>query len=156
MFIFTAKVSKFKLLAIAGAAVLVLVLVILLANRSGAADIAETAAAKLETPESRVEYLAGLGYTVSPDPVKTQEVRIPKEFTEVYEQYNAIQKAQGFDLKKYQGKGVLQYVYQVENYPGAEEGEPVYATLLLYKGKLIGGDLSRGGAEGFLRPLLTA
>lgn len=155
MFIFTAKLSKFKLLAIAGAAVLVVLLVVILANRSSAADITQTAAAKLEAPESRVEYLAQLGYTVAQDPVKTQEVRIPKEFNEVYEQYNTLQKTQGFDLTKYQGKGVMQYVYQVENYPDGGE-EPVYATLLLYKGKLIGGDLSRGGADGFLRPLMTA
>lgn len=155
MFIFTTKLSKFKLLAVAGAAVLVVLLVVILANRSSAADITQTAAAKLETPESRVEYLSQLGYTVAQDPVKTQEVRIPKEFTEVYEQYNALQKNQGFDLSKYRGKGVMQYVYQVENYPDGGE-EPVYATLLLYKGKLIGGDLSRGGADGFLRPLLTA
>lgn len=155
MFIFTAKLSKFKLLAIAGAAVLVVLLVVILANRSSAADITQTAAAKLETPESRVEYLAQLGYTVAQDPVKTQEVRIPKEFNEVYEQYNTLQKTQGFDLTKYRGKGVMQYVYQVENYPDGGE-EPVYATLLLYKGKLIGGDLSRGGADGFLRPLMTA
>ena len=154
MFIFTAKLSKFKLLAVAGAAVLVVLLVVILANRSSAADITQTAAAKLETPQSRVEYLAPLGYTVAQDPVKTQEVRIPKEFTEVYEQYNALQKTQGFDLSKYRGKGVMQYGYQVENYPDGGE-EPVYATLLLYKGKLIGGDLSRGGADGFLRPLLT-
>lgn len=86
--------------------------------------------------------------------MRTQEVRIPKEFNEVYQQYNAIQTSQGFDLTKYQGKNVMQYVYLVENYP-EENSDPVYATLLLYKNKLIGGDLSRGGAEGFLRPLLS-
>jgi hypothetical protein len=48
----------------------------------------------------------------------------------------------------------MQYVYLVEDYP--DEGEPVYATLLLYKNKLIGGDLSRGGTDGFLKPLLSA
>ena len=49
----------------------------------------------------------------------------------------------------------MQYVYQVENYPG-DNGDPVWATMLLYKNKLIGADLSRGGAESFLRPLLAA
>lgn len=154
MVILTAKLSKGKLISIICAAAAILLLIIILANRSSAADTAETAGKKMETPESRVEFLASCGYTVSQEPVRTQEVQIPKEFNEVYEQYNTIQKSQGFDLTKYQGKNVMQYVYVVENYPG-ENSDPVYATLLLYKNKLIGGDISRGGSEGFLRPLLT-
>lgn len=154
MVILTAKLSKGKLIGIVCAAAAVLLLIILLANRSGGEALAETAGKKMETPQSRVEFLASCGYTVSQEPIRTQEVQIPKEFSEVYEQYNAIQKTQGFDLSRYQGKNVMQYVYLVENYP--EEGsDPVYATLLLYKNKLIGGDISRGGAEGFLRPLLS-
>lgn len=152
MVILTAKLSKGKLIGIVAAAAALLLLIIFLANRPGSGAVTETAGKKLETPESRVELLASLGYTVSPEPVRTQEVQIPKEFSEVYEQYNAVQKSQGYDLTKYQGKNVMQYVYLVENYP--EEGsDPVYATLLLYKNKLIGGDLSRSGKDGFLRPL---
>lgn len=152
MVILTAKLSKGKLIGIVAAAAALLLLIIFLANRPGSEAITETAGKKLETPESRVELLASLGYTVSPEPVRTQEVQIPKEFSDVYEQYNAVQKSQGYDLTKFQGKNVMQYVYLVENYP--EEGsDPVYATLLLYKNKLIGGDLSRGGKDGFLRPL---
>lgn len=155
MVIFTAKLSKGKLIGIVAAAAALLLLVIFLANRPGSEAIAETAGKKLESPESRVEFLANLGYTVSAEPVRTQEVQIPKEFSPVYQQYNAVQQSQGYDLTKFQGKNVMQYVYLVENYP--EEGsDPVYATLLLYKNKLIGGDLSRGGANGFLRPLTAA
>ena len=152
MVILTAKLSKGKLIGIVAAAAALLLLIIFLANRPGGQDIAETAGKKLETPESRVELLASLGYTVSPEPVRTQEVQIPKEFSEVYEQYNTVQKSQGYDLTQYQGKNVMQYVYLVENYP-EESSDPVYATLLLYKNKLIGGDLSRSGKDGFLRPL---
>ena len=102
-----------------------------------------------------MEFLASCGYTVKPDPARVQEVRIPEDWNEVYTQYNALQKSQGFDLSRYKGKTVMQYVYQVENYPG-DNGDPVWATMLLYKNKLIGADLSRGGAESFLRPLLAA
>lgn len=156
MVIFTTKLSKNKLIGIVCAAAALLILVILLANRSGAPDAVETAGTakqKLETPESRVAYLASLGYNVDEAFVRSQEVLIPKEFSEVYQQYNALQQSQGFDLEKYKGKTIMQYVYLVENYP-EDNSEPVYATLLLYKNKLIGGDLSRGGAEGFLLPLL--
>lgn len=152
MFIVTAKLTKGKLIGILCAAAAVILLVIGLANRPE--DAVETGSIKLQSPSSRVEYLASCGYKVSQPPVKTQEVLIPEDFSEVYLQYNALQKSQGFDLSKYQGKTVMQYVYAVEDQP--EDGNPVYATLLVYKDKLIGADLSRGGENGFLRPLLTA
>jgi hypothetical protein len=154
MVIVTAKLSKPKLIGIVAAAAAVIVLVIVLSCRSSTQELAQAAGTKLETPESRVSFLASCGYTVTQEPTRTQEVLIPKEFTEVYDQYNALQQSQGFDLTKYQGKKVMQYVYQIENYP-EDNGDPVYATLLLYKNKLIGCDLSRGGTEGFLRPLLS-
>ena len=152
MFIYTAKLSKGKMAIVAAIAAAVILLMILLMNR-GTGTSMETAAPKLSTPEARVEYLASCGYTVSPEPLRTQEVLIPKEFTEVYDQYNSLQQSQGFDLLKYRGKRVMQYVYAIENWP-EENADPVYATLLVYKNKLIGGDISRGGEDGFLRPLL--
>lgn len=152
MFIYTAKLSKGKMAIVAAIAAAVILLMILLMNR-GTGTSMETAAPKLSTPEARVEYLASCGYTVSPEPLRTQEVLIPKEFTEVYDQYNSLQQSQGFDLLKYRGKKVMQYVYAIENWP-EENADPVYATLLVYKNKLIGGDISRGGEDGFLRPLL--
>lgn len=153
MIIFTAKLSRSKLIGILVAAAAVILLVIFLANRGTGTTMEPVAGTKLSTPESRSEFLSTCGYQVSPEPVRTQEVLIPKEFTEVYSQYNRLQGSQGFDLSKYKGKKVMQYVYQVE---GTEGDTPVYATLLLYKNKLIGADLSRGGEDGFLRPLLSA
>ena len=155
MMIVTAKLSKPKLLGIVCAAAAVVILMIVLSARGAMAQHTFGAKNKLETPESRVEFLLTQGYQVSQEPVRVQEVKIPEEFTEVYEAYNAIQKAQGMDLSRYRGKRVTQYVYAVENYPEAGS-EPVYATMLLYKNKLIGADLSRGGSESFLRPLLSA
>lgn len=156
MVIFTAKLNRKKLIAIAAAAVAIILFVIVLSNRGTGTTITETAAQKLSTPEARVEYLASVGYTVAPEPVRTQEVGIPEEFSEVYDRYNAMQMAQGFDLTKYRGKRVMQYVYQIENWPQDGDTEPVYATLLLYKDKLIAGEISRGGENGFLRPLLES
>lgn len=153
MVIFTAKVNKPKLIAILVAAAAIILFVIFLSNRGTGTDLTPAAGPKLSTPEDRVAYLSSQGYQVTQDPVKTQEVLIPKEFTEVYTQYNALQQSQGFDLTKYRGKRVMQYVYLVET-DSQESGDPVYATLLIYKNKLIGGDLSRSGTEGFLRPLL--
>lgn len=155
MVIFTTKLSKGKLIGIVAAAAALLLLIIFLANRGTGTAMETAAGTKLETPESRVEFLASCGYTVAQEPVKTQEVLIPKEWNEVYEQYAAIQSSQGFELKKYKGKKVMQYIYRVENWP-EESPEPVYATLLVYKDKLIGGEITRGGENGFLKPLLSA
>lgn len=154
MVIFTAKLHKQRLIAIVAAAAAVILFIIFLANRGTGTDLTPTAAQKLSTPESRQEYLSGLGYAVSTEPQRVQEVQIPRSFTEVYEQYNALQQSQGFDLSRYQGKRVMQYVYLIENWPELDS-DPVYATLLIYKNRLISCDLSRSGEDGFLRPLLA-
>ena len=148
MLIVTAKLSKGKLIGIVAAAAALLILIIFLASMETAGS------GKLDTPERRIEYLSSLGYTVNAEPVRTQEVLIPKEWNQVYEQYAAIQSAQGFKLTKYKGKRVMQYVYEITNWP-EQNSEPVYATLLCYKGRLIAGELTRSGEDGFLRPLLA-
>ena len=60
-----------------------------------------------------------------------------------------LQKGQGYDLSKYSGKKVMRYVYEINNYPGAQE--PVYATVLVYKNKVIGGDVTDTAAQGKIR-----
>ncbi len=154
MVIFTAKLSKPKLIGLVVLAAALILLIVFLANRGTGTALEAAAPGKLETPESRQEFLSSLGYTVG-EPLRTQEVLIPKEWNEVYAQYAALQSSQGFKLEKYKGKKVMQYVYEIENWP-QETSDPVYATLLTYKGKLIAGEISRGGADGFLRPLLSA
>ena len=47
------------------------------------------------------------------------------------------------------GKTVMRYVYKVNNYPGATE--PVYATVLVYKNQIIGGDITDTSAKGHIR-----
>lgn len=43
----------------------------------------------------------------------------------------------------------MRYVYKINNYPGA--AEPVYATLLVYKNQIIGGDVTDTSAKGVVR-----
>ena len=43
----------------------------------------------------------------------------------------------------------MRYVYQVNNYPGATE--PVYATVLISKNQVIGGDITDTAAKGVIR-----
>jgi len=52
-------------------------------------------------------------------------------------------------LTQYAGKQVMRYVYEVTNFPGAEQ--PVYATLLVYKNQIIGGDITNTADKGAIQ-----
>lgn len=96
----------------------------------------------------RVEFISKFGWTVDPTPVGEVEVEVPDVFDSAYASYNDIQTAQGLNLEKYKGKTVVKYTYGItnyENYDGA-----VYVNLLVYKNKIIGGDVSSADASGFV------
>ena len=136
MMVMTAKVDFKKImLALAAVAALILSLILLLGS-----DTAETAAPVLSDNDSRVQFLKGFGWDVTATPVESGQVRIPDETSQVFERYNALQKSQGYDLGSFAGKKVMRYVYKINNFPGATE--PVYATLLVHKNKVIGGDIT--------------
>lgn len=105
-----------------------------------------------KTPEDRLALIASWGWEVDPDPVEIIEVAIPQEFDDVYETYNNLQKEQGLDLTKYRGKRCKRYGYHVKNYPDA--GQEVRINLLVYQGKVIGGDVSSTELNGFMQGLV--
>ena len=152
MMVMTAKVDKKKIAVIAVAvAGLILAIVLLLRGGKGAT---ETAAPTVSSNDSRVAFLKEKGWDVTETPTQSGQVRIPDKESEVFDRYNALQKSQGYDLSQYAGKTVMRYVYQVNNYPGATD--PVYATLLVYKDQIIGGDITntavKGQIHGFQKP----
>jgi hypothetical protein len=108
-----------------------------------------TAAPSVSTNEGRVEFLKSFGWEAAQSPVESSQVRIPEQISEVYDRYNQLQKSQGYDLTNYAGKTAMRFVYKVNNYPGATE--PVYATLLVYKNQIIGGDVTDTAANGVVR-----
>ena len=63
--------------------------------------------------------------------------------------YNEFQRQMGLDLAKYKGKDVMRYTYEVTNYP-EYEGR-VYANVLIYRNKVIGGDICSADSKGFLQ-----
>ena len=146
MMVMTAKVDLKKiLLALAAVAVLILALIALL----GGGEAEETSAPAISNNDARVKFLTDLGWDVTTSPVESSQVRIPEEGTEVFNRYNNLQKSQGYDLSKFAGKRVMRYVYKINNYPGATE--QVYATLLIYKNAVIGGDVTNSAANGPIR-----
>ncbi len=148
MIMMTAKVDKKHILVFLAAAAAVLAMICLVFGHSETDP--QDQPVSLETNEARVQYLAQCGCTVASNPVQTQEVRIPAESNEVLDRYNALQLTQGFDLMKYAGKTVTRYVYEVQDDAAAE---PVYATLLVYKDRLVGADLTDTAAGGTIRSL---
>ncbi len=149
MMVMTAKVDKKKIgLTVLAAAALVMAVLLLLAP-SG--DSAEPTSAPISSNDARVQYLKDLGWEVTTAPKETSQVRIPETGSEVFDRYNALQKSQGFDLSAYAGKQALRFVYQVSNFPGATE--PVYATVLVYKDQVIGGDITDTSAQGKVQGL---
>ena len=147
MMVMTAKVDKKKIvMALAAAAVLVAALIMLL---GGSGDAATTVALSPSGNEGRVQFLKSFGWEVAASPTESGQVRIPQTTTDVLDRYNALQKSQGYDLSQYAGKTVMRYVYKINNYPGATE--PVYATLLVYKNQVIGGDVTDTAAKGVVQ-----
>lgn len=151
MLIMTTKVDKRKLLIAAVAAVAAIALLIVLGGRDSAPTASMSTAPAADTNDARVKFLTDLGWEVTPSPTETGEVRIPKAGDEVFDRYNELQRSQGYDLTKYAGKKVMRYVYRINNFPEAKE--PVYATVLVYKDRIIGGDITDttpgGRVQGF-------
>ena len=145
MVVMTAKLSRKKLLVAAVAALLIVVLVFCLRNPGQAPD-GETQV------QSRTAFLSSFGYSVDGESEQVQTVRIPTEPSEVFDRYNELQKSQGYDLSALSGKNVTRYVYRLED---CGEGE-WYATVLEYRGKIVGGDVSDsapgGRMHGFAKP----
>lgn len=148
MMVMTAKVDIKKIAVIlAVIAGIIIALVLLLGGDDSSTQTA--AASSAASNDTRVKFLTDLGWEVAASPTESSQVRIPSEATEVYDRYNALQKSQGYDLSQYAGKTVMRYVYKIKNYPNATE--PVYATLLVYKNQIIGGDITDTAAKGVIR-----
>ena len=154
MFIFSAKLRKGRILAVAAAAAVVCGVLAGGAGLLGGGDAAASAAVSpkgVRTNEDRIAYLESYGWAVSDEPVSVEELIIPREFDETYSQYLELQAGQGFDLTQYCGRRVKRYTYEITNYPTGETG--IQAGLLVYKNTVIGGDVLSPQLGGFIHGL---
>ena len=103
---------------------------------------------KIKTNDDRIEFLSQFGWQVKPNAVAEEEVLIPEQFDKVFSGYNEIQRRQGLDLSKYKKKLVNRYTYEETNYNGYEG--TVYANILVYRNRVIGGDICSADISGFL------
>ena len=86
---------------------------------------------------AQVKFLSQFGIQADKSTKKTDTVTIPENFNEVYEDYNTLQNEAGLDLKPFRGEKVSRVVYKINKKEG-------YATLLIFRGRVIGGHLSTG------------
>ena len=148
MMVMTAKVDFKKILIglIAAAGVIIALVMLFGGSRE---ETTPTAAPSVSDNAGRVAFLKSFGWDVSTSPTESGQVKIPETSTEVFDRYNALQKSQGYDLSQFAGKTVMRYVYKINNFPGATE--PVYATILVYKNQVIGGDVTNTAAKGVIQ-----
>lgn len=99
-----------------------------------------------ETDVQRIRFLTELGYTVNSLSEESENIKIPLEFGDVYNRYNELQKLSGTDLMNYRGAECVRYTY-------TEEGSDLRLNLIVYEGRIIGGDACTVALDGEMNTL---
>ena len=108
-------------------------------------------ASSLRSTEGRCAYLASLGLRADPASEELRPVALPARFDALLEDYNALQLSQGFDLRAAAGRTCLCCSYDLVGFPDWDGR--VIASLYLFRGRVIGGDVHTAAVDGFMRPL---
>ena len=152
MFVYSVKTSKAKIgaLLLAIGAVVIAVAMTLTGNKTPAANDGAVNV-KAENSAERTAFLSQYGWKVSADPIEVSEVIIPEDFDAGYLEYASMNKALGFDLEPYKGMRAKRWTYDVLNYSGFENTKGiVQANLLVFEGRVIGGDICSLESGGFI------
>ena len=99
----------------------------------------------------RLAYLSKLGYSIDDGSEIETQIKIPKDFSEIYVEYNDTQKDAGVNLTEYSGQDATMYTYSINNY---KDFKGVYANLIVVKDRIVGGDISSIENGGFTLPLV--
>ena len=157
MFIYSLKASTVKFCAVVCVALATLITLIAFVpvaavDRDAAASVnADIDYTGIKTNDDRIKFLSQFGWQVEQEPVEVLEVTVPESFDKILSSYNEIQKRQGLDLSKYKKKNVTRYTYKITNYDGYDG--TVYANILVYRNKVIGGDVCSADVKGFMHGL---
>ena len=152
MFVYSVKTSKAKIITlfIAIIAVITAIFTVMSKGNEPAATDDSAMNVKAATAQERKAFLAQFGWKISEDPVEVSEVIIPEVFDDGYTEYAAMNKAQGFDLEPFKGMRAKRWTYTIFNYPGLENTDSVQANLLVFDGRVIGGDICSLENGGFI------
>ena len=150
MFVYSLRASTLRFFGVIAVSIALLVALIALVPTHAVDD--EMAASysyeKVRSEDDAEKFLAQFGWTVDTEPLEVAEVTMPDEFDKIFTAYNQIQKEQGLDLSKYKRKKLTRYTFLVTNYEGYNG--KVLANLLVYRGKVVGGDICSADVEGFV------
>ncbi len=151
MFVYAIRSATIKFVCAIGlslALILALVCLIPTYGDGESKPVSDISYTKIYENDDRLNFISQFGWEVSEQPTETVEVTVPESFDTVYLGYNEMQKEQGLNLAKYKGKTVTRYTYKVTNYPDYEG--TVYLSLLVYKNKIVGGDVCSADVNGFV------
>lgn len=152
MFVYSMRAGTVKLIGIVCVALTVLITLIAFVPTytlsSETSANAEYNYEKIKTESDVVSFLSQFGWTVDPSPVEVKTVTIPAELDKIFAAYNELQKEQGLNLSKYKNKDVTRYTFAVTNYPSYEG--TVYANVLVYRNRVIAGDICSADPNGFI------
>lgn len=150
MFIYTVKSKQIRAILIILFVVLTVAVLIFLSKDSQNVSKDDTLSLKASNHSERMSFVSQFGWEINEEPLEVREVVIPTEFDDVYSQYNDIQLSQGFDLTSFKGVRVKRWTYSVKNYVGYEDKDCIQINLLVYEGKVIGGDVCSVELNGFM------
>ena len=105
----------------------------------------------VKSPEDLSAFLTSMGYECNITTLTMQNAVLPEQFDDTFIAYNSIQLQQNCDLSQYAGKEVTVYTVDILNYPTETDG--VLATVIVYKNRVIGGDIHAAAMDGFMVPL---
>ena len=155
MFICTVRANTLKFFGVIAASLVVLCAIILMipeytpvSTKAIAAASSQYSYDRIKTNDDIVGFLAQFGWEVEKEPLEEVQIRIPAEFDKVMNSYNELQRNQGLDLSKYRSREVTRYTYRVKNFP--DYSGTVMANVIVYKNRVIGGDLCSSDVTGFI------
>ena len=150
MFVYPIRSATIKFICaiVLSVAVLITLVALIPTYADDAEPTSSISYSKIYENSDRINFISQFGWEVKETPVEEVEVTVPESFDKVYLGYNEMQKEQGLNLSKYKGKTVTRYTYEVTNYPDYDG--TVYISLLVYKDKVIGGDVCSADVNGFV------
>ncbi len=99
-----------------------------------------------------ISFLKSYGWEIEEKAIEKVDFTIPKEFDEVYKNYNELQNLSGNDLEEYKGEKAIRYTYIVKNFPRTT-AQTVRANVISVNGEPVGGDVMTVNIDGFMYSL---
>ena len=148
MFVYTLKATTLKYIGVMTLCAAAMITTVALVPTTDKTESVQTSAnvdyKNVKGKDDRKEFLESLGWEILEDSETVTDVIIPEEFDEVYQSYNSLQESSGLNLERYKGKKAKLYTYTVTNH---KDGKAM-ATIIVYKNRVIAGDVSLLAAEG--------